>query len=376
MKEKLIIKNFGPIKNVELDLGRFNVLIGDQGTGKSTVAKLLIAIQNTVFRELFNLPENLLQNEKTQLFFEHSKTLAIQNYFYSNSEIYYWNDRYSFEYKNNNVYIKELIELSLAEKISYDFTYIPAERVLVITLADSLYALMETGTSLPKLFLRFGDKFVKARKEQSVFDFRSIIGVKYSHKDNKDIIILPFDKEISIIDSSTGIQGNISLLTVFDSVTNSNGNNFSNFKDVNKQSNYLVIEEPELDCFPETQFKLLKYLVEKLIVQGDFGKNYCKNQLLITTHSPYVLTSLNNMMYAYKVGKLYSEEADKIIEKKYWVNPDDVSVYMMLPNGECEDILDREEGMIRAEKIDSVSRQLNSEFDLLQDIELAVSEDK
>jgi len=376
LKEKLIIKNFGPIKNVELDLGRFNVLIGDQGTGKSTVAKLLIAIQNTVFRELFNLPENLLQNEKTQLFFEHSKTLAIQNYFYSNSEIYYWNDRYSFEYKNNNVYIKELIELSLAEKISYDFTYIPAERVLVITLADSLYALMETGTSLPKLFLRFGDKFVKARKEQSVFDFRSIIGVKYSHKDNKDIIILPFDKEISIIDSSTGIQGNISLLTVFDSVTNSNGNNFSNFKDVNKQSNYLVIEEPELDCFPETQFKLLKYLVEKLIVQGDFGKNYCKNQLLITTHSPYVLTSLNNMMYAYKVGKLYSEEADKIIEKKYWVNPDDVSVYMMLPNGECEDILDREEGMIRAEKIDSVSRQLNSEFDLLQDIELAVSEDK
>ena len=41
MKEKLIIKNFGPIKDVELELGRFNVLIGEQATGKSTIAKLL-----------------------------------------------------------------------------------------------------------------------------------------------------------------------------------------------------------------------------------------------------------------------------------------------------------------------------------------------
>jgi len=41
MKEKLIIRNFGPIKSVELDLGRFTVLIGEQATGKSTVAKVL-----------------------------------------------------------------------------------------------------------------------------------------------------------------------------------------------------------------------------------------------------------------------------------------------------------------------------------------------
>ena len=40
-KEKLIIRNFGPIKDVELDLGRFTILIGEQATGKSTVAKVL-----------------------------------------------------------------------------------------------------------------------------------------------------------------------------------------------------------------------------------------------------------------------------------------------------------------------------------------------
>ena len=41
MKEKLIIKNFGPIKSVDLDLGKITVLIGEQATGKSTVAKVL-----------------------------------------------------------------------------------------------------------------------------------------------------------------------------------------------------------------------------------------------------------------------------------------------------------------------------------------------
>ncbi|MEJ7682233.1 MAG: AAA family ATPase [Segetibacter sp.] len=41
MKEKLIIRNFGPIKNVELELARFNVLIGENATGKSTVSKVL-----------------------------------------------------------------------------------------------------------------------------------------------------------------------------------------------------------------------------------------------------------------------------------------------------------------------------------------------
>ena len=41
LKEKLIIQNFGPIKHIELDLGIVNVLIGEQATGKSTVAKLL-----------------------------------------------------------------------------------------------------------------------------------------------------------------------------------------------------------------------------------------------------------------------------------------------------------------------------------------------
>jgi predicted ATPase len=40
MESKLTVKNFGPIKNVSLDLRNVNVFIGPQATGKSALAKL------------------------------------------------------------------------------------------------------------------------------------------------------------------------------------------------------------------------------------------------------------------------------------------------------------------------------------------------
>jgi predicted ATPase len=149
----------------------------------------------------------------------------------------------------------------------------------------------------------------------------------------------------------------------------------SNRKYIDLNCPYIIIEEPELNCFPTTQKKMMEHFISKIKYEIPSGFDYyCR--LIITTHSPYILTSLNNMMYAYKVGQSHADEVDKIIEKKYWLNPDDVSVYMMLANGECEDIFDREEGMIKAEKIDEVSRKLNSQFDLLQDIELGVGQEK
>ena len=41
----------------------------------------------------------------------------------------------------------------------------------------------------------------------------------------------------------------------------------------------------------------------------------------------------------------------------------------MLSNGTCEDIFDREAGLIKAEKIDGISEMLNEQFDALLNIE-------
>ena len=38
---RLIIRNIGAIRNVEIELNRFNVFIGPQSSGKSTIAKII-----------------------------------------------------------------------------------------------------------------------------------------------------------------------------------------------------------------------------------------------------------------------------------------------------------------------------------------------
>jgi AAA15 family ATPase/GTPase len=39
--QKIIVKNFGPIKEAEVELGKFNLFIGEPASGKSTLAKLV-----------------------------------------------------------------------------------------------------------------------------------------------------------------------------------------------------------------------------------------------------------------------------------------------------------------------------------------------
>ena len=138
------------------------------------------------------------------------------------------------------------------------------------------------------------------------------------------------------------------------------------FYENKKRKKTFLVEEPELNLFPTAQNSLMQYLVDKTINLG--------NSLLLTTQSPYILTSLNNLTYAYLIGQKDSLGVSKEIEEKYWLNPADVSVYMLKTDGGYEDIFDREEGMIKAEKIDGVSTQLNKTFDKLLNIEFKKNE--
>ena len=39
--QKIIIKNFGPVKDAEIEIKKVLILIGEQASGKSTIAKLI-----------------------------------------------------------------------------------------------------------------------------------------------------------------------------------------------------------------------------------------------------------------------------------------------------------------------------------------------
>ena len=88
---------------------------------------------------------------------------------------------------------------------------------------------------------------------------------------------------------------------------------------------------------------------------------------MISTHSPYILTSLNNLLFA---GQLYTDKkVDKnkledIISQKYTLNSSNFNAYL-IENGALIDLIDKESGLIRADKIDEISTQIADEFDML-----------
>ncbi len=89
MKEKLIIKNFGPIESVELKLGRFNVLIGENSTGKSTVAKVLASIYSLLESTGGGATGSMRKTELESLshFKKHLSVYKIDRYLKSNTII-------------------------------------------------------------------------------------------------------------------------------------------------------------------------------------------------------------------------------------------------------------------------------------------------
>lgn len=370
MKEKLIIRNFGPIKNAELELGRFNVLIGENGTGKSTVVKVLASIYN-----LFNAIEGERSSLLTDTILasishlkKHLSIYSIDNYLTTNSVIKLdrkdvWQGKNVFFYLEDEKIVTNMPEHY--KKTNYhlnnNVTYIPADRIATSLFSAAtwpdLVDIEEGRLDMPKYFLRFSSLFGRVKKGKEEFDFTELLGVKFRHENGIDKIILKDGTIISINESASAIQSNLSLCTILDWQY-----------DERETIKTFVIEEPELNLFPTFQNKLMQYLVDKTMNLG--------NNMILTTHSPYILTSLNNMIYAYEVGQNHPEEIEHIIDKKYWLNPADIGAYRLTEDGTEKNILDGEMKLIEAGEIDEISRSLNEIFDRIANVEYStVDED-
>lgn len=89
--------------------------------------------------------------------------------------------------------------------------------------------------------------------------------------------------------------------------------------------------------------------------------------MVVTTHSPYILSAFNNLLYAYQIGAK-KETVSDIVDKQLWINPERTAAYFISENF-CESIMDEELQLIQAEKIDSASRMINERYDKLFELD-------
>jgi len=96
LSETLTIRNFGPIKDIELDLRKFNVIIGEKATGKSTVAKVLAVCRYFSYI----LPEDNYSPQKESQFNDGLGLWGLDKFIKPNSYIKYDCRHYTLVAKN------------------------------------------------------------------------------------------------------------------------------------------------------------------------------------------------------------------------------------------------------------------------------------
>lgn len=419
--EKIIIRDFGPIEYIDFTLEKnFNIIIGEQATGKSTLAKLIYFFKdiiNDLESVLIRQPERIKNNTSNEILekyylnvrkkfiisfgsnIENSKKDTEIVYFYENERkaiLTVNNGSFKFCYdENTEIEILKILDkcLKVLEKQNdfmnyfprisfYAFLidrifeknyrrhiFIPACRHSVIYEAvnesgvkrsqyDMFFSSIMNNIMNFKMFNETFDKndIKEAYKKSSLtindvyLRVNSMINIKKSilkgeykwdRKNNKEWIKLNKDEILPIEFTSSGQQEVLWILNILTMIMMGGRNTF------------IIIEEPEAHLFPSTQLELVKLI--SLVI------NTTDSEILITTHSPYILSSFNLLTCAGKVEKNYKEG---IVENYLRINPKDIGSYK-LKSGKCLDIFDYEESLIKSEEIDEISECINEAFDKL-----------
>ena len=400
---KLTINNFGPVLNAELGLKAVNLLIGEQSIGKSTIAKLI-----TIMTDIFSLSTVITSGHIGWI--DQLKTYGLDIYSKDDFHIQYeWiekdvhliltitrdNAHTSFtkgeasitdpkeisqtlfglkpifhqeQFQNqvkaalDNANGKEATReiISSLQQLVYNSIYIPAERNFFSFFSKALPALNLVNESIPRNLLRFSLDYQNAKSAYGRYD-SPLLNVSYEYDGSDDYFTdHTSSQKYHLSYASSGIQSTMPLLLVLEYAVNKR--EYSSF----------VIEEPETNLFPDKQVALLRHILKTVNNGG--------RTLTITTHSPYLLSALNNSLFAgmmtNQYGKDINKELSEIIDKDCFLTPKECSVYSLgeSVNGKgfyCKSVVDQETGMIDSNALDGVSLLLSEEFSKLEDVLLA-----
>lgn len=410
---KIKIKNFGPIKlgyqenDGWIEIKKVTVFIGNQGSGKSTVAKLISTftwIEKALVRGDYN---KKWFERKNKLKNQYLKYHRLENYFKSNSVdntiIEYQGDAFSIKYGNGSLLIHE------TSNVAYplpQIMYVPAERNF-ITYVKSPKELKLSSESLKEFLTEFDN----AKNEMKSLEKLPInnVGVEYD-KLNDTLNLKGEGFKVKLAEASSGFQSLVPLYLVSSYLANSvkkqnevnkepmSSEEMDRFKKgvseiwsnesfteeqrrialnvlsskFNKTAFINIVEEPEQNLFPSSQWQMLQSLLE-------FNYMNIGNKLIMTTHSPYIINFLSIAIQGeYLKSKIRKSDKandllpklNKIVSEKSLVSKDDVIVYQLDEANGSVTKLSAPEG-IPSDKnyLNNLLREGNQLFDSLLEIE-------
>jgi hypothetical protein len=413
-RERLTVHNFLAIDDAEIDINRFTILIGPQATGKSVLARTAYFC-----RDLLCL---------------HMRSFAIRQY--SAAELAEWSSRHFAEIFPPEAWASRpfeiqygagasvitirpstasdstphpIIELSEDLAAAYETAvellrpiaqaarsaadsrgaddqfdaalsqafadtsisgayqrsaYVPAGRAFFAELRAAAFTLLDGRVPISRIMVEFGRQFeayvpkpgrdaFAGVPEDVQSDVQKILSGRYVVEGGDEYIEAP-DRRTPLSFASSGQQAAVHLLLLL----------LRSAYQLERHRVSYFVEEPEAHLFPTSQ-KLLTGIFARIY-------NALEHNFVLTTHSPYILTAMNNLIMAQDVldsqGEIVAPEIDRLVGLNRLVRYSDVSAYT-IAKGTATSIMDGDVRLIGASVIDAVSDDFEGVFGELLELE-------
>ena len=372
IKKLLKIQNFGPVgtgydrNDGFIDFSKVMVLCGPQGAGKSCVAKLFSTfswIEKALVRGDFSIKYLTSYSRFANSYCAYQN---IQNYFKPDSLLHYKGEAYEMIYEHGRLTVKAV---KGGNYLRPQITYIPAERNILSVLEKA-----ENVKGLPPALATMMDEFTAASRNMKGNIELPVNHVRYRYdKLNKMAWIESDDYSVRLSETSSGMQSVTPLYIVLDYLGRNIGVNdtsksqkereeikkridellkddaldaetrkllIGSISDTSNKYLLSIVEEPEQNLYPSSQRHILNALLALNAAEY--------NQLVMTTHSPYII---NYLSLAIKAGKVLEhlpsekvEQLERVVPVASVVNGDDVNVLEIAEDGSISDLV-KYEGM-------------------------------
>jgi len=412
MIEHITIKNFLIIRNADFEIKRINVIIGPQANGKSVIAKLTYYFKsiseiflesirtNDSKRELdnkllsrfeerfprytwegtafsikyevdgldFHITGSKTSKGKTSISIKYCSALLK---LYNNKKRQYQNKlteqkaaahNNKRDYNNSfHIFFEEIVEPCLDGEYHRFFStsvFIPASRSFFANLQKNIFTFLASNLDIDPFLKDFGRLYESSKRwynddmirdnrklsEKIDKSLQAIVDGDYEYNDEQDWIVSR-GKKVNLANASSGQQESLPMLLVLCVYP---------FLRERERGNMFFIEEPEAHLFPTSQGYIISILS---LLYKHLGTNF-----FITSHSPYVLSALNNfIMAADAVAKnhITDEQFTDINGSGVPIKFDDISAYT-ITDGITNSIMDAEYRMIGGHLLDNISEHFES----------------
>ncbi len=374
MMATIHIKNVGPVKDTgEIALNSLMLVIGKQSSGKSTFMKVLCHCR-WVEKNLMVDDESISTDYgKDKKFLESLMTFHRFNpdFFSSDSYIKYDGDYITIEQNGDEA------DAMITRKRDFEgkryntkLCFIPSERNLISAVKnlDRTYKATELDVLLN--YLLEWDEVKDFYGTKNPLCLSVARNIQYINDGGADFIYLSQNgKKLPVFYASSGVQSAMPIEVMIDRYSSFVGEKASlskhDWKQIsndtskaNYQSVQFFIEEPEQNLYPDSQKNLLLNIVKHLVKSNK--KGYCNSSVVLTTHSPYILSVLNVLMaeaklYVKHTETTYIEGVDDFVNYDCFMLPKYYSAYYINDRGTFENLIDSELPMISGLELDGVS---------------------